>query len=165
MMQFITLPEQFLSMLRALIFGAACAAAYDGVRALRRFIIPQGKGEIALANAFDILYGVILGCAYSIFLFIANNGKNRWYLLFSVFTGFVLYRLSVGKIIDFVLKKTADVMRKILIWLMKTVTYPVKSFVKLIKKALDLLDERRKYKKSEKEKARRSKTSRAGRER
>lgn len=164
-MQFITLPEQFLSMLRALIFGAACAAAYDCVRALRYLIIPQGKGEITLANVFDIIYGILLGCGYSVFLFIANNGKNRWYLLASVIAGFALYRLSAGKIIDFVLKKIADIMRKILIFMFRTAVYPVRRFVKLIKGAQAGFAARRKYKKEEKEKVRRSKTSRTGRER
>lgn len=162
-MQFITLQEQLLSMLRALIFGAACALVYDGVRALRRFILPAGRGTVTLANVFDVIYGIFLGAAYSVFVFIANSGKNRWYLLFSCAVGFALYRLSAGRVISPVLQRAADILRKISGIVLKIISYPLKISEKLIKTAHRKAAARKRYKRIEKEKALRSKTSRAGR--
>lgn len=162
-MQFQTIPEQLVSMAWALLFGAFCGAVYDAVRAVRFFLTEDKKGSLWAANVFDVLYSVFLAASYSIMVYLVNSGKNRWYLLFSAAAGFVLYRVSVGRIVLPLLKRTAAILRRILLKTVKIALIPMRSLIKMIKTVLKKLSARRKYKKTEKERSRRAKVFQAGR--
>lgn len=162
-MQDIVLSQQLMSLLQALLFGACSAAAYDGVRFLRLVFFGNGRGSITAANIADILYGAAAGCAFSVFLFIANNGRFRWYLLLSAVLGFALYRLSLGKIVLKILKFTAKIFRRFAGWILKFVYLPVSAITKLIKTVAGKVSLRRENTRRKKEELRRKNNFIAGR--
>lgn len=164
-MQFIVLSQQLLSVLQALIFGAVSCAVYDGVRLLRYILRPEGRGSITLANIFDVIYSVALGCAFSIFLYIVNNGRFRWYLMAGAVFGFALYRLSLGRLTVPVLRRIAKLFRKTLCFVLRTAAIPFRAVIKLVKIAAGRISLRRKNKRLEKEKLLREKTAGSGRKR
>ena len=162
-MQFIVLSEQLKTTLLALFFGVAAAAVYDGVRLLRYLFLPQGRGSVALANVLDVLYGAALGCAYSVFLFVCNNGRYRWYLLCAALLGFALYRLSAGRIIKPFISRAAALVRKILGFLLKLLLWPFRALGKVLGKIRAAHMRCRAERKKKKEELRRKNTADSGR--
>ncbi len=164
-MQDVVISRQLAAVLWALLFGAGCAAVYDGVRLIRDFVFGDGRGSVTGTNSFDLLYFAALGCAFSVFLFIANSGRFRWYLLLSAVTGFFLYRVSVGRLIKRVFSWTAGILRRAAGMLLRVLTFPVRAVYKILKRTAGGIASRMKHKREEKEKLRREKLVRSGRRR
>lgn len=97
-MQFIVISHQLWEFLWSVLLGLAFGFLYDLLRFLRRFFKPVNI-EIIIANFLDFLYLVFCGIAYSIFLYAASNGRFRWFTLFGIFCGFVLYSTLPSKIV------------------------------------------------------------------
>lgn len=49
--------------------------------------------------AGDILYSVLLGCIFSIFLYVAASGCFRWFYLFFTCAGFFVYYFTIGRLV------------------------------------------------------------------
>lgn len=166
-MQFIVISEQLRTALYALLFGAAAAGVYDGVRLFRSLTLAQGRGSVTFANILDVLYAVVLGCSYSVFLFAENNGRYRWYLLFSAVLGFVLYRLSLGRLVKRTVFRAAAFVRKAVQLLLKLLWRPFRALGKAVGKAFGKMStaivRRRQKKKQNAEMRRREKTAESGR--
>ena len=164
-MQDIVISRQLVTVLWALLFGAGCAAAYDGVRFFREFLFGDGRGSVTGANVLDLIYFVALGCAFSVFLFIANSGRFRWYLLFGAAAGFFLYRVSVGRLVKLILSRTAQLLRRAAGAVLRVIAFPARAVCKILKRTAGGIASRLKHKKEEKEKLRREKLLRSGRRR
>ncbi|MBQ8392562.1 MAG: spore cortex biosynthesis protein YabQ [Clostridia bacterium] len=55
--------------------------------------------ESVLMGITDILFFVIVTCIMASFIYSVNSGNVRWYIYLFAFVGFLLYYLTVGKII------------------------------------------------------------------
>lgn len=49
--------------------------------------------------AGDILFFFIVSPIFTVFIYYANNGKIRWYLIIGSIVGFMLYYITIGRII------------------------------------------------------------------
>lgn len=143
-------------LLFSLVVGASLGLVYDLVRLLLHSFVPKhrflnqneptiltkrsldlilyGKGRgIHLSGVveavFDVLFFVISAVAVIILLFHLNYGRVRVFSLVSAFTGYTVYRSTIGKAVTFALGKTALLIKKLL----KILLYPiVQTFKKLV---------------------------------
>lgn len=132
----------FLSELRffllSFVFGAFGGVYYDLFRFLRALKGQKASPEkqhlwrnfLSFAALFilDFLCVSSLGAIYCVFLYETHNGFFRFYSLASVLLGFFLYQKTVGKMIVFLLRRMAFLIRKCLSFLF----YPVSSVFRKI---------------------------------
>ena len=55
-----------------------------------------GNGVIALG---DVLYGILSGCVFSVFLYVAASGCFRWFYLAGAGIGFLVYYFTFGRLV------------------------------------------------------------------
>lgn len=145
--------NQAISFTLSLCVGGVFCVLYDIIRALRKVCM----NSFFMVTVTDILLWVFYAFATFIFLMAVTDGEIRGYVLFGELTGFVLFRISVSKLIfpflRFVFLKISDINKKTtrliaafnikIEWLIsKTIKYAFKFFKsikKLLKNALKLL--------------------------
>lgn len=138
--------DQVITFLLSLCLGAMCCALYDILRALRKVCL----NSFLAVNLCDILLWIIYAFATFIFLISRTNGEIRGYVILGEAIGFVLFRISLSKILfkslSFIFIKLTAIKRKIgtvmsvfyiksEICVSKTLKYIIKIF-KSIKKVL-----------------------------
>lgn len=146
-MQFIVISDQLASLLWSLLLGAAFAGCYDALRVVRMLLAAQGirklkiteriptvtvfKGKVGdhlqmlFANITDVLYSLAASASFCIFLYYSNSGRFRWYLLLGCVAGFVLYRLSIGRVVTAVLGYITGIIRTVIGFALFLITRPV----------------------------------------
>lgn len=139
-MQFIVISHQLWEILAAATLGIFLGLVYDGVRFIRRLLSPIGK-DIIFANIFDILYFVFAGAAYCVFLYVASNGRFRWFTALALALGFIVYRLLPGRLIKTFVYFSADLILRLLAFLLT----PLRVIKKLSAKAFGALFRLLKY--------------------
>ncbi|MBQ9744677.1 MAG: spore cortex biosynthesis protein YabQ [Clostridia bacterium] len=55
--------------------------------------------ESLLMGITDILFFIIIACIMASFIYSVNSGNVRWYIYLFAFAGFLIYYLTLGKII------------------------------------------------------------------
>ena len=124
----IPLTRQLYAMLYALLCGVVCGGIYDLFRLTRVFfginkysatgrklygfrfpligvIRRPNAGKVVRVAQFwivfagDVLYAILLGCIFSIFLYVAASGCFRWFYLFFTCAGFSVYYFTIGKLV------------------------------------------------------------------
>ena len=124
----IPLTRQLYAMLYAILCGIVCGGIYDLFRLLRvcfginRYSVLGRKlysfrfpliGEIRrpdtgnivrwaqflIVFAGDVLYAILVGCIFSVFLYVAASGCFRWFYLFFACVGFLVYFFTIGKVV------------------------------------------------------------------
>ena len=90
----ITLSDQTVYFLASIAFGAALAAVYDLLRALRMLL---RSGWFAVL-VMDILFFAACGAATSLFALPFNKGNVRGFIVFGEAVGFLAYRMTIGSI-------------------------------------------------------------------
>ncbi len=124
----IPLTRQFSALLLSLACGGLCGALYDLFRISRVLLgvseytstarklyaapLPLigsvyhprrtpardriGIGVIALG---DVLYGILCGCVFSVFLYVAASGCFRWFYLAGAGIGILIYYFTIGRLV------------------------------------------------------------------
>lgn len=105
----LSMAQQTEIFLWSVVFGFALGAFYDIFRILR-LIIPTGT---IAAFIEDTLFWLI--AAFSTFLFILNinSGEIRWYILFGIFAGALIYHVSLGALVVRFSKALIDLIHKL----------------------------------------------------
>ena len=62
----------------------------------------------------DFLYFVIVTPFCAVYLFAANKGIIRWYIVILVVVGFLIYKYTVGRVLMCVMKRIMDLVVKII---------------------------------------------------
>lgn len=124
----IPLTRQFSALLLSLACGGACGILYDLFRifrvlfGLREYTVasrklyavslpligllrrPRAAGTkrivetVAIALG-DVLYGILTGCVFSVFLYSAASGCFRWFYLLGMGIGFFVYYFTLGRLV------------------------------------------------------------------
>ena len=117
----VNVSQQMITSLYALLLGAALGVVYDVFRVLRLV----GFKAFLLVFLEDILFFAI--CAISIFSFYMqfSDGKFRIYIFILAVTGFIIYFLTLGKLVFFVIQKIYKFVMKIIKWIYKKLVYPI----------------------------------------
>lgn len=93
-----------LQLARALLWscaaGAALGALYDVFRILRIALGRRMSVWLMLVIFWqDVLYALLAGCAMAVFLFCANEGRVRVFLLAGALSGFLAWFFTVGRLL------------------------------------------------------------------
>lgn len=130
-MQFIVISHQIWEICAALLLGVFLGLIYDICRFVRAFLLPIDK-NLVICNIIDVLYLIFAGASYCVFIYSASSGRFRWFTAFGLLLGVLLYRLLPSRIIYPVFKWLANVLIKLVRYLL----HPIKALLMLIKKAI-----------------------------
>ncbi len=130
-------------LLLSVLLGALLGVLYDVLRFVRETVTFNVTGKcrkIVRSGAFlltfllDLIFFIFAGIALSIFLFYTNDGIFRLSSLVVTVCGFCLYRATFGKIIYALLKFLRKILKKIVIFSLKAIAFPVKSVYNILVK-------------------------------
>ena len=119
----------------SVLLGAFLGLIYDAIRFFRNAVTVQIAGKyrrimsilsFSLTLVLDLLFFIFCGISVSIFLFYANDGIFRLSSIAAVVCGFCLYRVTLGKIIYALLKFFEKILKKMVIFSLKAIAFPVK---------------------------------------
>ncbi|MGN1409356.1 MAG: hypothetical protein ACI4XJ_04180 [Eubacteriales bacterium] len=89
---------------------------------------------LILFALFDFVYAVSVTLLYSIFDYWAENGRFRFFILFSVAAGFFIYYNTVGRAVMLVSETVAAWLKKVFTYLViKPLTFIAKKLFRLAK--------------------------------
>ena len=128
-MQFIVISHQLYEILVGVLIGAVLGLVYDFFRFIRSFFINE-RIVLLFQNITDILFCTFAGAVYCVFIYHASNGRFRWFTLFAVIFGFVLYNIGPSKLICSLLQKIADIISA----LFRFVIFPFRILSKFLRK-------------------------------
>jgi len=142
----ITLEMQLEFFIWSVIAGLGSGLLYDCFRALRKMTKPKGGSILAQ----DILFLVMVALVVFVVSFTVGRGYIRWFEMFGVICGFVLYRLAFRDAIVAILIKIVEFLIKTLIIAVKIVLFPLKILYKILIKPFNVIiwHTRRKAKKT-----------------
>lgn len=64
----------------------------------------KNKIEFIVMFVFDIAYFAILSIIFPTFIYIVNSGIFRWYIFASALLGFVIMKITLGRLLNFILE-------------------------------------------------------------
>ncbi|MBC8595325.1 spore cortex biosynthesis protein YabQ [Qingrenia yutianensis] len=88
----ISVSAEALVFLKTVLGGAVCGMIFDIYR-----ILKSVKKSMFMIEAGDIIVWIVVAMMSFFAVFFANSGEVRWYEIVALFTGFVLYTVSVSK--------------------------------------------------------------------
>lgn len=113
-----------------IINGIIIGILFDFFRILRKTFKTSDLITYIEDSLFWILTGIII--LYSIFVF--NNGEIRFFIFFGIILGVLLYMLLFSSYIIKINVKMINLIKKIVIKIIKVLLIPFKYFYKIIKK-------------------------------
>lgn len=128
-----------LSSLLGMLFGLV----FDEMRFVRELITVKMTGKCSrifsafsflLTFVFDLFFFSFCGIALSIFLFYTNDGIFRLSSVALTIIGFCIYRMTLGKFIYALLKFIEKIFKKIVIFSVKAIAFPIKSVYNILVK-------------------------------
>jgi len=131
----ISMTEHGIVFLFSCIVGASLGAFYDVFRIIR---IAFNSKWLSIFFQ-DLIFCIFSAVSIILLIFYTNSGTVRWFSLLGCFMCFVLYHLTVGRLIMFVSKKIIDFIRKVLRFLYKITIIPLKMLVLFILKQIKRL--------------------------
>ncbi len=88
-----TIVQEFVTLGRACLLGAAMMACYDVIRIFRR-LFTHGTAWVSVE---DVIYWVIFGLAVFLLMYRETDGRIRGYILGGIISGILLYYALLGK--------------------------------------------------------------------
>lgn len=146
----ISIKSQLICILVSLIFGALSAILFGFFRFAVRLLVggrrDSGRLGIFLKRAvqfvFDLLFCIAVSVSFQILLYVCDYGRFRLVYLLSAILGFVMYDKTLGKLTDKLFGFIADLLGKIISFVFRYVSLPVKLLFsvigKMVKKAVRL---------------------------
>lgn len=134
-MAYSSLREQGIIILYSLLFGVGIGIIYEFFRFLRVFFTfsaqKRTNKHIFLKNIgiffqiiLDLLFSIVYTILVVIFIYGANDGKIRYYLLLFAVIGFALYYFTVGRLISAAENFLASLVYKVLSALFRLIKKP-----------------------------------------
>ena len=119
--------QQSAAFLYSIPLGAALGVIY-GALALLRYTFSVKKGAVI---ALDILY--MLCCSFCVFFFSLGflDGYIRIYVIFGCLTGFFIYRLTIGRVFQRILKPIFRTARRIIAAILTKIKIIAKKLLKI----------------------------------
>lgn len=121
----IFIEKQLVSVGYSLILGLIFGAAYDIIRMIHilcgTMSYSDGKAHMrpgglafGLFLLTDLLYVTAVSAVFSVFVYWTNYGDFRGYLLFAAVIGFLLYSLTLGRVVMYFSDKAVRLLRLVL---------------------------------------------------
>lgn len=124
----ILIVEQVYIFLYAILGGAIVAFLYDILRIKRRAI----KTGVFIVNLEDILYWIVAAVFLFITVYASNSGEMRGFIFLGNVIGVALYETLISGIIIASSVMIINTVKKILLFLWKILSYPIKLIYKII---------------------------------
>lgn len=108
---------------------------YDKIRPRRSFAKPQKLLRLtdnALTFVEDIVFWIVVFLSESIYIYYINDGEPRIDCFVLSFAGFMLYKISVGRVVMFLSQQIIFFARCLLFWATYIIMYPVRMIWSLI---------------------------------
>lgn len=153
----ISMSQQLSTIIISLITGAFLGVIYDTVRFIRCALGIKycnnsfkcsiktiktkektrltGLKENIIIHITDILFFIICGIVIAILVYYSNNGRVRWFIYFFSAIGFLIYYLTIGKIIIRLSGVITEVLKSIVYYTFYLIVYPllpIRNFAKLL---------------------------------
>lgn len=147
----VSLITPFYIILSSVLLGAILGLIYDMLVGLYTFVglnfrvKPHNKKLYSLFNRnyhfiknkliiglCDFLYFVLILPLIVIFFFGVNNGIIRWYIVLGILVGFLIYRLTMGRLIFYVIQTAFTFLRLCILNIIGKALKPVKRLLKLV---------------------------------
>jgi len=131
----ISITEQSIVFLFSCVVGGLLGAFYDVFRITR--IAFNSKWLSVFFQ--DLIFCIFSAFSIILLVFYTNSGTVRWFSLLGCFMCFVLYHLTIGRLVIFMSKKIINFIKKVLRFLYKITVIPLKKSVLFILKQLKRL--------------------------
>jgi len=128
----LSMTEQGLVFLFSCAVGVFLGAFYDVFRIIR--IAFNSKWLSVFFQ--DFIFCIFSALSVILLVFYTNSGIVRWFSLVGCFASFMLYHLTVGRIIMLAAKKIIDFIKKILYFIRSITIVPAKKLIMLILKLI-----------------------------
>lgn len=89
----------------------------------------EKDGNIIFVGIKDIIFCIVMSLVCFIIIYTLNNGQIRWYEIFGIIAGFVLYSLTIKKFVLASINILKNVVKKLFVF----VFIPVKALGQLFK--------------------------------
>lgn len=133
--------EQLILVLYSLIVGVSVGAVYSISRFLLYFTYMffnrSGKCAKAAEIILDILFSIVYTVIVILFIYGANNGAFRYFLLLNALIGFMVYIKTVSKVLNKIMSKAAFLMHGLIIKLYGYAVYVLKLIINPIVSVID----------------------------
>ena len=106
--------------------GLIIGFLYDCCRMIRKMI----RAGVAVTGILDLLFWSIIGVLSFLVLYYVNDGNVRIYTLLGFGVGWILYLLSLSRLIMKTLNWIYDTLAKLIQWLVKIILWPFKKLWK-----------------------------------
>lgn len=97
----ISVNGQITAVIYSLVLGAVLGIFYDIIRVFRK----TGLNSFAAVFICDVFFFAVSAVVTFIFLVGATNGEIRGYVIFSCAVGFIVYRLTLSKVVFYLICK------------------------------------------------------------
>lgn len=134
-MPVISIAEQTRLFLLSCGTGFLLGVLYEAFRLLRMMLSAKRK----FAFIFDIAYCLSATFLTFVFILTANRGAVRWYIIFGVAAGWVIYYFALGGIAVRFSRFITACIKSLLIFSAKIISYPFKLIGKLFRNISDKL--------------------------
>ena len=115
-----------------ILIGILIGVLFDIFRILRKTF----KTSDLITYIQDILFWLITGIILIYSILILNNGELRAYIFLSLFIGITTYILTISKHFVNLNVTILTLLKNIITFILKTISYPFKCLFKIIKKIL-----------------------------
>lgn len=112
--------------LSSLLLGFLLGAVYDVLRIRRRILPIKSRLASTIAVAFeDVLFFAIGGCLTSLMFYLVNNGEVRIMGVLGLVPGFVVWRLTLSRLLMCVVDLLLGLIRRLYIAIMRRILAPI----------------------------------------
>lgn len=119
---YISIADQTIVFLKAILFGAAIGGYYDVLRAVRR----EGRLRGFLVALLDGIFWLAVIVAFALFVLLAADGTGRSYVLIGLAGGLVLYFLTLSPVVLRLLAIVLSTVLYLLGWLLRIAAIPAR---------------------------------------
>lgn len=108
--------------------GLIIGFLYDCCRMIRKMI----RAGVAVTGILDLLFWSIIGVLSFLVLYYVNDGNVRIYTLLGFAVGWILYLLSLSRIVMKSLNWVYDTLAKLIQWFVKIILWPFKKLCRAL---------------------------------
>lgn len=131
----VSVTNQAFIFLSSVIGGLIIGFVFDVFRIFRRVV----KTANIVIGLQDILFWILVSIILFGLIFITNNGELRWYEFLGVILGVIFYNLIFSMYVMKVSVAAINLIKKVLLLIIKILLYPFAMIYKLLKKPLLIL--------------------------
>lgn len=121
---FFTASEQMMLFLWSVVIGAGLGVVYELFRIVR-LTFPHGSVAVFFE---DVLFSLIWGFVMFVFVMEFGRGNLRFFYIIGNAVGFILYLVTLGNIVNRIMRGIIGALKKIVSFIFRTLVLPINRF-------------------------------------